>query len=133
MIIRKGKRRTGAGSTDDIKETGAGSTDVTKENKILKFIYYLKEAMDNSYIDRIAIKVRSKKDMDILVEVNNTEKIVPVLMMIEANLYTRPLLNVSKVNRFNNTLALLTKSDETIKIFIYNTNDFEEITQGKLR
>ena len=103
------------------------------ENSIVNFIYYLKETMENNYIENIAIKFRSKLDMDVIVSVSENGKILPIIMMIEANLYTRPMLKAKKVARLQNSISVLTNNDETIKIYVYNENEFNEITQGKLK
>lgn len=103
------------------------------ENSIVNFIYYLKETMENNYIENIAVKFRSKLDMDVIVSVSENGKILPIIMMIEANLYTRPMLKAKKVARLQNSISVLTNNDETIKIYVYNENEFNEITQGKLK
>lgn len=103
------------------------------DNNIIKYLIYMKEAMENSYIANIAVKLRSRLDTDIIVEVVSDEKLMPVLMMIEANMYTRPALNVKRVSRISNTISVLTNNNETIKIFVYNKEDFNEITLGKLK
>ena len=104
-----------------------------EQNSIVNFIYYLKESMENNYIENIAVKFRSKLDMDVVVSVSENGKILPIIMMIEANLYTRPILNAKKVARLQNSISVLTHNNETIKIFVYNENEFDEITQGKLK
>ena len=53
--------------------------------------------------------------------------------MIEANLYTRPMLKAKKVARLQNSLSVLTENDETIKIFVYSEAEFNEITQGRIK
>lgn len=103
------------------------------DNNILKYILYMKEAMEHSYIANIAVKLRSKLDTDILVEVIGDDKVMPVLMMLEANMYTRPSLNAKRVSRIGNIISVLTHNNETIKIFVYNKEDFNEITLGKLK
>ena len=103
------------------------------ENSIVNFIYYLKETMENNYIENIAVKFRSKLDMDVIVSVSENGKILPIIMMIEANLYTRPMLKAKKVARLQNSISVLTNNVETIKIYVYNENEFNEITQGKLK
>lgn len=103
------------------------------DSNIVKYLTYMKETMENSYVSNIAVKLRSEKDLDILVEVSCDEKIIPVILMIEANMYTRPALGAKKVTRMNNTISVLTNNDEVIKVFVYNKVDFDEITLGKLR
>lgn len=103
------------------------------ENSIVNFIYYLKETMENNYIENIAVKFRSKLDMDVIVSVSESGKILPVIIMIEANLYTRPMLKAKKVARLQNSMSVLTMNDETIKIFVYTESEFNEIVQGKLK
>lgn len=102
-------------------------------NSIVGFVYYLKETMENDYIDNIVVKFRSKLDMDVLVSVSTYEKITPIILMIEANLYTRPMLKAKKVARLQNSLSVLTENDETIKIFVYSEAEFNEITQGRIK
>lgn len=102
-------------------------------NSVVSFIYYLKETMENDYIDNIVVKFRSKLDMDVLISVSIFEKITPIIMMIEANLYTRPMLKAKKVARLHNSLSVLTHNDETIKIFVYSKAEFNEITQGRIK
>ena len=70
--------------------------------------------------------------MDIIVEIDNIGKTLPISIMIEANMYTRPDLNAKKVARGENTVSVLTHSDETIKIFVYETNEFNTIVSGKV-
>jgi hypothetical protein len=103
------------------------------ENSIVKFIYYLKETLEHDYIENIAVKFRSKVDMDILIGVSDPSKILPVIMMIESNLYTRPMLHAKKVARGSNYISVLTESNETIKIWIYTIEVFNELTQGKVK
>lgn len=107
--------------------------EVEIKNSIVEFIKYLKETMENDYIDNIVVKFRSKLDMDVIVAVSEPAKVAPIIMMIEANLYTRPMLKAKKVVRLQNSLSVLTHNDETIKIFVYDKAVFDEITQGKLK
>lgn len=101
-------------------------------NSIVKFIYYLQETMEHSYIENIVVKIRSKLDMDVLISVSSPDKILQAMMTIESNLYIKPMLKAKKVARLKNSISVLTHNDETIKIFIYDKDEFDEITKGRI-
>ena len=77
----------------------------------MNIIKYLLEALNNRYLDELEVISNSGDLIKVLVIVNNEMLIRPVLMMIEANMYTRKELlayrtvqedNRLKINTFNN-------------------------------
>lgn len=117
---------------DNKKSIDNSNISVESNKTFLKYLEYMNEAMANDYIKNIVVKLRSKKDMDIIVEIDDINKTLPITVMIEANMYTRPTLNVKKVARGKNTVSVLTNSDETIKIFVLDTDEFNTIVSGKI-
>lgn len=76
------------------------------ENKTI--VKYLLEALNNKYIDNILIDKASDNLLKIQVVVNTTARIKPVLMMIEANMYTRKDLLAYSTKQFENKLIINT-------------------------
>lgn len=76
------------------------------ENKTI--VKYLLEALNNKYIDNILIDKVSDNLLKIQVVVNTTARIKPVLMMIEANMYTRKDLLAYSTKQFENKLVINT-------------------------
>ena len=130
MLFGKSKHKEKINT--NITEECAVDMKVESNKVFLKYLEFMNEAMNNDYIKNIVVKLRSKKDMDIIVEIDNIGKTLPISIMIEANMYTRPDLNAKKVARGENTVSVLTHSDETIKIFVYETNEFNTIVSGKV-
>lgn len=76
------------------------------DNKTI--VKYLLEALNNKYIDNILIDKVSDNLLKIQVVVNTTARIKPVLMMIEANMYTRKDLLAYSTKQFENKLIIKT-------------------------
>lgn len=65
-------------------------TDVT-------IIHYILSSIENKYIDKIEFTEVSESLIEVTAIVSNEMKIKPVMMMIEANMYTRNNLLAKKI------------------------------------
>lgn len=86
-----------------------------KEFPIVK---YLLSTVDNGYTEKLKFNNIDENSLNITIFVNNECKIRPVLMMIEANMYTRKELRACKVAYGNDMLTIDTFNNITYNIGI---------------
>lgn len=60
-------------------------------------IHYILSSIENNYIDKIEFTEVSESLIEVTAIVSNEMKIKPVMMMIEANMYTRNNLLAKKI------------------------------------
>lgn len=104
-----------------------------KQQSILRFMNYLNSMLKSEYVLNMALKVRSSKDLDIIIEVLDEGHKLPVLSMIEANIYTKQLLETKQISRGDKVMSILNIDDSVIKIFVYTPEEYSEITLDRAK
>lgn len=90
----------------------------TKNSAHYTVALYIAEALNNGYIDNVEISSVDKSLIKIKAFVNDIQKVRPVIMMIEANMYTKRDMLVRSIECFENKLVINTFQNITYIIVV---------------
>ncbi len=86
----------------------------------------LNDLIKQGYIKNTLVKVKSQKDVDIIVStVSGNERFTRGI--IEANIYTKRELNVKSVKQHGENIMYLTNNGETIKIDVVSEEELNDL------
>lgn len=86
--------------------------------KNMTVIKYIMQTVELGYIDSINFNSINQSSISLTVLVSHIEKIKPVMMMIEANMYVRKDILAKSVIYGNDTLTIETFNNITYVIFV---------------
>ena len=95
--------------------------DKVKNTQILKYLTSLKDTGEAS---EVVIRLRSAKDIDVVIAVPD-EKLKIFKIMLESGFYTKPQLAVDIVNRRREKILLLTKDRVAYEIEVIGKTEFD--------